>query len=135
MNKLVIQLIEATTSMDSAPQVRSVIKDQIQSLLTLFQEKDSALSRATKAPSWEATQLTRVTKLIYELVSSLEALDDTKLSQLIWLTPMLSRCMQSKNETVRRQVLKLQQRLVGLDETEKPEGETGASTVKLQGRE
>lgn len=135
MNRLIIQLMETTPSMDGYPQVRNVIKDQIQSLLTLFQEKDLALSRATKAPSWEATQLTRVTKLIYELVGRLDALDDAKLSQMTWLTPMLGRCMQSKNETVRRQVLKLQQRLVGLDETGKPEAETATTTVRLEGRE
>jgi hypothetical protein len=138
MNRLIIQLIETTPSMDSFPQVRTIIKDQIQSLLTLFQEKDSALARATKAPSWEATQLTRVTKLIYELVSSLEALDDAMLSQMTWLTPMLGRCMQSRNETVRRQVLELQQRMIGLsglDETVQPEAETATTTVKLEGRE
>jgi hypothetical protein len=112
MNKLVLQLIETTPSMDSSPQVQNLIKDQTQSLLALFQEKEISLSRDTKAPSWEATQLTRVTKLIYELVNSLEALEDSTLSQLSWLTPMLSKCM--SNETVRQNVHKLQQRMMKL---------------------
>mmetsp|Transcript_28727 Transcript_28727/g.47555 ORF Transcript_28727/g.47555 Transcript_28727/m.47555 type:complete len:1239 (+) Transcript_28727:3-3719(+) len=115
LNKLVLQLIESTRPIESSPQVQSIIKDQTQSLLTLFLKKETALSPsgsgATKAPSWEASQLTRVTKLIYELVDSFDALDDGLLSELSWLTPMLSKCMESSNETVRQNVHKLQQKM------------------------
>ena len=124
MNKLIMQLIVSTPSLDCHPPVRNLVRDQIDSLLTLFREKESALSRASKAPSWEASQLTRVTKLIYELVSSLITLEDSSLSQLMWLTPMLHSCMESKNETVRRNFLKLQHRMEKImTETSKAESE------------
>jgi hypothetical protein len=91
-------------------------------LLTLFLEKETALSPtgggATKAPSWEASQLTRVTKLIYELVDRFDALDDSVLSELTWLTPMLSTCMESSNETVRQNVHKLQQKMAKVSAVE-----------------
>lgn len=125
MNKLILQLIESTVPMESSPNVSILVKEETNSLLTLFQEKESALSRVNKSPSWEATQLTRVTKLIYELVSSLDALDDSSLSQLTWLTPMLNICLESRNETVRRNVLKLQQRMVKFVEAGKTEPAVG----------
>lgn len=122
MNKFVLRLIETTRPIASSPQVQSLIKDQTQSLLTLFLEKETALSPngggATKAPSWEASQLTRVTKLIYELVDSFDALDDDVLSELTWLTPMLSTCMESSNETVRQNVHKLQQKMAKVSAVE-----------------
>ena len=126
MNKLILQLIESTPSMESSTNVSHLVKQETQSLLTLFQEKESALSRVNKAPSWEATQLTRVTKLIYELVGSLDALEDASLSQLPWLAPMLSTCTESRNVTVRRHVLKLQQRMVKVNEIGKTEPTIGS---------
>ena len=127
MNKLILQLIESTPSLESSPRVSQLVKQETQSLLSLFQEKESALSRVNKAPSWEAAQLTRITKLIYELVSSLDALEVSSLSQLTWLTPMLSTCMESRNETVRRNVLKLQQRMMMVIEIGKTEPAIGTS--------
>lgn len=119
MNKLVLQLVESNRPIESFPQVQSLVKDQTQSLLTLFLEKETALSPngsgATKAPSWEASQLTRVTKLIYELVDSFDALDGKLLSELAWVTPMLSECMESSNETVRQNVHKLQQKIAKVE--------------------
>jgi hypothetical protein len=117
MNKLILQLIESTVFMESSPNVSNLVQEETHSLLTLFQEKEAALSLGNKSPSWEATQLTRVTKLIYELVSSLDALEDSSLSHVMWLTPTLNICMESKNETVRRNVLKLQQRMAKFIET------------------
>jgi hypothetical protein len=122
MNKFVLQLIETTRPIESSPQVQSLINDQTQSLLTLFLEKEKALSPngggATKAFSWEASQLTRVTKLIYDLVDSFYALDDSVLSELYWLTPMLSTCVESSNETVRKSVHKLQQKMAKVSAVE-----------------
>lgn len=109
-----LQLIELNQS-GSTPALESLIREQTESLLTLFLVKEEALkpngTGATKSPSWEAAQLTRVTKLIFELINSFENLSDPVLAQLAWLSPMLTSCMESSNESVRRNVRKLQQRM------------------------
>jgi len=116
MNKLILQLIQSNPPRKSSIVVQDVLKEQSQSLLTLFMKKETTLlsngSGATKAPSWEATQLTRVTKLIYEFFGNIDSLDESLLADLSWLFPMLNSCMKSKNETVRRKLHLLQQKIV-----------------------
>jgi len=116
MNKLILQLIQSPPTQNFFSTVQLLVKEQTQSLLTLFLTKETSLSPngsgATKAPSWEATQLTRVTKLLYEFIGSIDALDDELLANLSWLTPMLESCLETRNETVRQHVQRLQKRMV-----------------------
>lgn len=115
MNKLILQLLEISPSHKSFSSSQKLVKEQTQSLITLFLTKEESLapngSGATKAPSWEATQLTRVTKLLYEYIGSIENLDNTQMANLSWLTPMLEKCLESRNETLRRNVQRLHQKI------------------------
>lgn len=97
-------------SMQSA---HALIGNQIHSLLTLFITRETSLVQAkssTKAPSWEASQQTRVIKLVLELVANLEAMADEHLMLLSWLVPMLESILETKNETIRQNVSKLLER-------------------------
>jgi len=124
INKLVLKLISNEKVKESfksdktpSPSIKSaqtLIRDQIHSLLTLFLEKEAVLSGSTgttKAPSWEASQQTRVIKLVLELIASLDAMDDEMLFLLSWLSPMLESCADSSNETIRKNGKKLLLRL------------------------
>ena len=125
ISKLVLQLTSMEDVMASfksdvnpTPTVsaaQTLIGDQIHSLLTLFITREAALSTqvgtSAKAPSWEASQQTRVIKLVLELVASLNEMPDEQLYLLSWLSPMLESCEESKNETVRKNLGKLLQRL------------------------
>lgn len=94
---------------------QALIGDQIHSLLTLFLTREASLlgdnGTTPKAPSWEASQQTRVIKLVLELVSNLDAMKDDQLFLLSWLAPMLESCIDSKNETVRVNIGGLLERL------------------------
>lgn len=123
MRTLVLQVIamdDAISMSDTnAPSVtgaQNMIKEQTQSLLTLFFEKEKFLSKTGgtegKVLSWEASQLTRVTKLLLELINEFDSLPENKLLELSWLSPMLSSCMDSSNETIRVTVHRLQKKML-----------------------
>eukprot|EP00547_Thalassionema_nitzschioides_P015313 CAMPEP_0194232056 /NCGR_PEP_ID=MMETSP0158-20130606/570_1 /TAXON_ID=33649 /ORGANISM="Thalassionema nitzschioides, Strain L26-B" /LENGTH=2053 /DNA_ID=CAMNT_0038964771 /DNA_START=104 /DNA_END=6264 /DNA_ORIENTATION=+ len=91
MNKLILQLLQIPSSHNSFSATQTLVTEQTQSLLTLFLTKEASLapngSGATKAPSWEATQLTRVTKLLYEFIGSIEVLDNTPTGYFVLVDP------------------------------------------------
>jgi hypothetical protein len=135
MNKLLVHFTIMSSTDGPKAQIQAIVRDQIQSLFSLFHDKESVLSKVSKAPSWEASQLTRITKLIYELIRCFEEVDDDNLVHFNWLGPVILKCMESKNDTLRRSLTKFQHRLAKVCEKHKNDDSTGLSSTSTESLE
>uniref|UniRef100_A0A7S1YBP5 SEC7 domain-containing protein n=1 Tax=Grammatophora oceanica TaxID=210454 RepID=A0A7S1YBP5_9STRA len=80
-----------------------LVKEQTQSLLVIFIEKDG-LVVAKEAQAWERTQLTQLKRLMNEMIALLKEQDRDVLGSMYTMTPMLSMCMQCSDERMHREM-------------------------------
>jgi hypothetical protein len=121
MNKLLLRLIAKKEVVDpseadgSAVGARStathaLLEEQTQSLLSAFLTMEAALVDGPTRP-WHESHMELLTTLVKQLVEGYERLEDKVLFEMPWLCPILSTCIQSRNESIRLAVHELVQRV------------------------
>jgi hypothetical protein len=120
MNRFLLQIasikgVANETSKGRQASAQGMIKEQTQSLLTAFLEKESFLSSLEesnkKAPSVEVKSFDRLTGLVKDMLAGYAKLPDEHVSHMSWLNPVLSSCIHTSNESIRFAIQKLVQRL------------------------
>ena len=93
--------------------VQQLLKEETQSFLSAFLEKESALGSlpSNEKEAWHVTEVGHFTNLVFTLLDGYNKLDDDRLFALPWLCPMLSSLIQSNNKIVRTFVHSLMSRL------------------------
>jgi len=88
---------------------QTLLKEQTQTLITVFLEKESNMDNITSVNSKEdvmvgaclAGELGHITQVVSELLDGFNDFEDKKLFKLTWLCPILSSLIQSNNKAVR----------------------------------
>jgi hypothetical protein len=87
----------------------AVVRDQTQSLISAFLNLEASINIDKPHPV-DTALFARLTALVTDLLSGYEKLDDETLRHLTWLSPVLSSCIQSSNQSIRMVVQRLVQR-------------------------
>jgi hypothetical protein len=117
MNRFLLQIAsmkevaEPTTEGSRQASAQTLIKDQTQSLVSAFLEKEAAAAKGGNKSSLDTNLFNRLTSLVKEMFSGYEKLPDEHLHQMAWLNPVLSSCIHTSNESVRVAIQKLVKRL------------------------
>jgi hypothetical protein len=90
---------------------QALIKDQTQSLVAAFLEKEEALAKSTKRTTVDSHLFKIYTTLVKEMLAGYDKLSDAHLRQMTWLNPVLSSCIHTQNESMRLAIQKLVKRL------------------------
>lgn len=90
---------------------QALIKEQTQSLVTAFLEKEAVLSEEGKKSSTDTNLFNRLTSLVKDMLAGYARLADDHVSHMSWLNPVLSSCIHTSNEQIRIAIQKLVTRL------------------------
>lgn len=118
MTEFLIDLMlnnEATTLRSTSCQ--HVLKDEIDAIVKAFIKKESN-------GSVSAIDMRNISKMVSFLFDCMNKLDDEKIATMKWLSPVLSKCIQTNNGTIRASVQILLQRLL--------DGSTSAANGKAE---
>ena len=94
---------EATTLRSTSCQ--NVLKEEIDGLVKAFIKKETS-------GSCSAVDMRNISKIVSNLFECLNNLNDEKMATMKWLSPMLSKCIQTNDGTIRASVQILLQRLL-----------------------
>jgi hypothetical protein len=121
LNKLLLQLVsvkdkdtQSSSSANAALSIQSVIREQTQSLLSAYLEKDAFVegsSEVSHGQPWDKKHAVLLTELVKELVNGYSALDDETAMRLSTLLTMFSSCMQASDENLRLEIHTLVRRV------------------------
>ena len=84
------------STLETAP-CQHVLKEESESLLLAFVAKEANESSS-------AVEMRNISKMVTDLLDCFSALSDEKFSKMIWLSPLLSACIQTNNVTIRTSV-------------------------------
>ncbi len=88
-----------------------VIKEQTQSLVTAFLEKEATVANEGKPSSLDVKVFERLTILVKDMLAGYGNIPDEHLALMSWLNPVLSSCIHTENESIRLAIQKLVKRL------------------------
>jgi hypothetical protein len=117
MNRFLLQIASMKEVAEPASEgsrqasAQTLIKDQTQSLISAFLEKEAAVAKGGKKSSLDTNLFNRLTSLAKEMLSGYAKLPDEHLHQMAWLNPVLSSCIHTSNESIRVAIQKLVKRL------------------------
>lgn len=117
MNRFLLQIAsmkevaEPATEGSRQASAQTLIKDQTQSLISAFLEKEAVVAKGGKKSSLDTNLFNRLTSLVKEMLSGYDKLPDEHLQQMAWLNPVLSSCIHTSNESIRVAIQKLVKRL------------------------
>ena len=117
MNRFLLQIAsmkevaEPATEGSRQASAQTLIKDQTQSLISAFLEKEAVVAKGGKKSSLDTNLFNRLTSLAKEMLSGYDKLPDEHLHQMAWLNPVLSSCIHTSNESIRVAIQKLVKRL------------------------
>jgi hypothetical protein len=117
MNRFLLQIastkeiaqIAAEGSRQAAAQ--SLVKEQTQSLVTAFLEKEAVLANEDKPSSTDVKSFERLTSLVNDMLAGYDKIPEEHLALMSWLNPVLSSCIHTENESIRIAIQKLVKRL------------------------
>jgi hypothetical protein len=89
---------------------QALVKEQTQSLVTAFLEKEAALAQDDHS-EMDVSMFNRLTSLVKDMLAGYAQLPDEHLSLMSWLNPVLSSCIHTGNEQIRISIQKLVKRL------------------------
>jgi hypothetical protein len=118
MNRFLLQIASTKEIVETAAEgsrqaaAQALIKEQTQSLVTAFLEKEAALSKEGKKSALDTNLFNRLTSLVKDMLAGYDKLTDEHLGLMSWLNPVLSSCIHTSNESVRIAIQKLVKRLV-----------------------
>jgi hypothetical protein len=117
MNRFLLQIAsmkeiaEPATEGSRHAAAQTLIKEQTQSLVTAYLEKDAAVSGEGKKSSLDTHLFNRLTSLVKDMLAGYDKLPDEDLALMSWLNPVLSACIHTSNESIRIAIQKLVKRL------------------------
>ncbi len=82
-----------------------VLKDETEALVKAFTTKEAS-------ESCSAIDMRNISKMVSDLFDCLNSLSDEKMATMKWLSPVLSKCIQTNNATIRTSVQILLTRLL-----------------------
>ncbi|KAL3937958.1 MAG: hypothetical protein SGBAC_007040 [Bacillariaceae sp.] len=100
-----------TTETKAQAAAQALVKDQTQSLVNVFLEKEAFLAQAEKKSSLDVEIFDRLTGLVKDILAGYAQLPDEHLVLMAWLNPVLSSCIHTSNEQIRIAIQKLVKRL------------------------
>ncbi|CAJ1964068.1 unnamed protein product [Cylindrotheca closterium] len=100
-----------TTETKAQAAAQALVKDQTQSLVNGFLEKEAFLGHAEKKSSLDLEIFDRLTGLVKDILAGYAQLPDEHLVLMAWLNPVLSLCIHTSNEQIRIAIQKLVKRL------------------------
>mmetsp|Transcript_21419 Transcript_21419/g.52713 ORF Transcript_21419/g.52713 Transcript_21419/m.52713 type:complete len:2171 (+) Transcript_21419:98-6610(+) len=100
-----------TTATKAQAAAQALVKDQTQSLVNVFLEKEAFLAQAEKKSSLDVEIFDRLTGLVKDILAGYAQLPDEHLVLMAWLNPVLSSCIHTSNEQIRIAIQKLVKRL------------------------
>jgi hypothetical protein len=118
MNRFLLQIASTKEIVETAAEgsrqaaAQALIKEQTQSLVTAFLEKEASLSKEGKKSALDTNLFNRLTSLVKDMLAGYDKLTDEHLGLMSWLNPVLSSCIHTSNESVRIAIQKLVKRLV-----------------------
>jgi hypothetical protein len=92
---------------------QALVKEQTQSLVTAFLEKEAACAQDDNHSEMDVIMFNRLTTLVKDMLAGYAQLPDEHLSLMSWLNPVLSSCIHTGNEQIRISIQKLVKRLLG----------------------
>ena len=106
MTKFLVSLLTQhdVTTLETAP-CQHVLKEESNSLLRAFLAKESN-------ESGSPIEMRNMSKMVSDLLECFNSLGDDKISVMKWLSPVLSACIQTNNQTIRTSVQILITRLL-----------------------
>ena len=117
MNRFLLQIaslreVTQSTIEGSRPAIaQALIKDQTQSLITAFLDQETLISKEGRKSQVEVARFNRLTGLVREMLSGYDKLPDEQLKLMSWLSPVLSSCIHTSNESLRIAIQKLVKRV------------------------
>ena len=117
MNRFLLQLAamdevaKPTNEGSRQASAQSLIKDQTQTLVSAYLEKEETLSKSSKRTSADNYLFNKLTSLVKEMLAGYGALSEDHLREMAWLNPVLSSCIHTQNESIRIAIQKLVKRL------------------------
>jgi hypothetical protein len=105
------EVIETAAEGSRQAAAQSLIKEQTQSLVTAFLEKEASVSKEGKKSALDANLFNRLTSLVKDILAGYDKLPDEHLALMSWLNPVLSSCIHTSNESIRIAIQKLVKRL------------------------
>ena len=117
MNRFLLQLAamdevaKPTNEGSRQASAQSLIKDQTQTLVSAYLEKEETLSKSSKRTSADNYLFNKLTSLVKEMLAGYGALSEDHLREMAWLNPVLSSCIHTQNESLRIAIQKLVKRL------------------------
>jgi hypothetical protein len=117
MNRFLLQLASTKEVAQPASEgsrqasAQTLIKDQTQSLVSAFLEKEAVMSKEGKKSSLDSNLFNRLTSLVNDTLAGYDKLPDEHLHHMAWLSPVLSSCIHTSNESIRIAIQKLLKRL------------------------
>jgi len=116
MNRFLLQMA-ATKEIEGTPaegsrqaQAQEVVKDQTQALVSTFLEKEALVNGGGKKSALDAKSFDQLMNLVQDMLAGYSKLTDEHLSQMSWLSPVLSSCIHTSNEDIRLSIQKLIER-------------------------
>jgi len=100
-----------TTETKAQAAAQALVKDQTQSLVNTFLEKEAFLAQAEKKASIDVEIFNRLTCLVKDILAGYAQLPDEHLVLMAWLNPVLSSCIHTSDEQIRIAIQKLVKRL------------------------
>jgi len=97
-----------------AGEVQSLLKEQTQSLLSAYLQKERRIER-TSTPQ-DVTHLMMLSDLVKDMIASYISLDDASLLQMDWLCPLLTSCTRSNDPSIREAVQTILDRALKADD-------------------
>jgi Sec7-like guanine-nucleotide exchange factor len=117
MNRFLLQLsamkeVAGPAADGSRPaQAQALLKEQTQSLVSIFLEKEARVGAEGKKLVLDIKLLEKLTALVKDMLAGYCKLPEDQVSQMTWLTPILSSCMSTGNEDIRLAIQKLANKL------------------------
>jgi hypothetical protein len=126
MTKFLVNLIsqnEAAALESSSCQ--QVMKEETEALVKAFTTKEANESSS-------AVDMRNISKMVSDLFDCLNALSDDKIATMKWLSPVLSKCIQTNNATIRASVQILLTRLLDGNKSAAPANGKVEPSPKLE---
>ena len=114
MNRFLLQMAAIKDSEGSSNErqavAQEVVKEQTQALVTKFLEKEAVVNDGSKKTALDTKSFEQLMDLLKDMLAGYSKLTDDHISQMPWLSSVLSSCIHTSNEDIRLSIQKLLER-------------------------
>ena len=117
MNRFLLQIAsrkeiaEIATEGSYQASAQSLIKEQTQSLVTAFLEREAAIGNEAKPSLADVKSFERLKGLVKDMLAGYDKIPEEHLGLMSWLNPVLTSCINTGDESIRLAIQKLVTRL------------------------